>query len=517
MFNKRRYIFSFLILAFLAFSAFGAEKSWKDTAKQMQEIIDDAYNLYVSGNSDASYERVNDAYFGHYEVDGFERNTQSRIGGSRAGNVEVQFSRLKTAVRSGKPVEDVRKEADTLIAMLYEDAAKLDPPEMEWNELAQILSEEFSEAALMYAEGHVVTAEPKFRKAYARYYGKSKFQENVIKSLSASRDEQIVEQYTKTKNMILNKAEKPMVVESIQELSVLLTKTASDLTKKNNRAQWWGTVFASLMILLREGFEAILIVGAIIAYLRKNGTENLKPVYRGSLWGIVASIVMAIILISLTKFGFESGQGQEVVEGVTMFIAVAVLFYTSNWMVSKSSSAAWSSYIKGKVKTSVDKNSMFSLAFTCFLAVFREGAEVILFYQAMFAGSKGKSGTVSAVILGIVISIVLLVFVYKAIILTGKKLPLKPFFLATSILMFVMVVSFVGGGISEFVDAGWISPHVISGVPTISLLGVYPYAETLIAQAIALVIVILSLVIGMIINNKKAKKALAEQSVGASE
>ena len=179
-------------------------------------------------------------------------------------------------------------------------------------------------------------------------------------------------------------------------------------------------------------------------------------------------------------------------------------------MVSKSSSAAWSSYIKGKVKTSVNKNSMFSLAFTCFLAVFREGAEVILFYQAMFAGSKGKSGTVSAVILGIVISIVLLVFVYKAIILTGKKLPLKPFFLATSILMFVMVVSFVGGGISEFVDAGWISPHVISGVPTISLLGVYPYAETLIAQAIALVIVILSLVIGMIINNKKVKKALAD-------
>ena len=510
MFNKRRYIFSFLILALLAFSAFGAEKSWKDTAKQMQDIIDDAYNLYVSGNSDASYERVNDAYFGHYEVDGFERNTQSRIGGSRAGNVEVQFSRLKTAVRSGKPVEDVRKEADTLITMLYEDAAKLDPPEMEWNELAQILSEEFSEAAQMYAEGHVVTAEPKFRKAYARYYGKSKFQENVIKSLSASRDERIVEQYTKTKNMILNKAEKPLVVESINELSGILSKTALDLTKKNNRAQWWGTVFASLMILLREGFEAILIVGAIIAYLRKNGSENLKPVYRGSLWGIAASIVMAIILISLTKFGFESGQGQEVVEGVTMFIAVAVLFYTSNWMVSKSSSAVWSSYIKGKVKTSVDKNSMFSLAFTCFLAVFREGAEVILFYQAMFAGSKGKSGTVSAVILGIVISIVLLVFVYKAIILTGKKLPLKPFFLATSILMFVMVVSFVGGGISEFVDAGWISPHVISGVPTISLLGVYPYAETLIAQAIALVIVILSLVIGMIINNKKVKKALAD-------
>lgn len=512
-----RYYFSFLFLLVFSFSTFCAEKSWKQTATVMQEIINDAYNLYVSGDADASYERVNDAYFGHYEVDGFERNTQSRIGGSRAGNVEVQFSRLKTAVRSGKSNEDVRKEADTLINMLFEDAAKLDPPEMEWNDLAEVLAKEFSEAAEMYADGHVVTAEPKFRKAYARYYGKSKFQENVIKSLSAERDKEIVDLYTKTKTLILNRGDKPEVVQSINELSDLLTKTAGDLTRKNNRGQWWGTVFASLMILLREGFEAILIVGAIIAYLRKNGTENLKPVYRGSLWGIAASIVMALILIGLTKFGFESGQGQEVVEGVTMFIAVAVLFYTSNWMVSKSSSAAWSSYIKGKVKTSVDKNSMFSLAFTCFLAVFREGAEVILFYQAMFAGSDGKSGTVSAVILGIIISIVLLVFVYKAIILTGKKLPLKPFFLATSILMFVMVVSFVGGGISEFVDAGWISPHVVSGVPTISLLGVYPYAETLIAQAIALVIVILSLVLGMMINNKKAKKSLAEQDAGDSK
>jgi len=507
-----KYILSLLIVFFVSSVAYASEKKWNKVATEMKGIIDDAYNLYVSGDSDASYERVNDAYFGHYEVDGFERNTQSRIGGSRAGNVEVQFSRLKNAVRSSKSNEEVRKEADTLINMLFEDAAKLDPPDMEWNELAQVLDQEFAEAASMYKEGKVVTAEPKFRKAYARYYGKSNFQENVIKNLSAARDVEIVNLYTNTKKMILSRGDKAQVVQSISDLSNLITKTADDLTRKNNRAQWWGSVFASIMILLREGFEAILIVGAIIAYLRKNGTENLKPVYRGSLWGIFASVIMAIILISLTKFGFESGQGQEVVEGVTMFIAVAVLFYTSNWMLSKSSSAAWSSYIKGKVQSSVDKNSMFSLAFTCFLAVFREGAEVILFYQAMFAGSSGSAGTISAVIVGMVISVILLVFVYKAIILTGKKLPLKPFFMATSILMFVMVVSFVGGGISEFVDAGWISPHVINGVPTISLLGIYPYTESLIGQGIALVIVIFSLVLGTMISKKRGKKALTENS-----
>ena len=501
----RKFLLTFVILFSVFHGISAAEKSWKSVASQMQVIIDDACNLYVSGNADSAYERINDAYFGHYEVDGFERNTQSRIGGSRAGNVEVQFSRVKGAVRSGKSNEEVRKEADILISMLYEDAEKLDPPQMAWTELAKVLESEFSEAADMYADGKLVTAEPKFRKAYARYYGKSKFQENVIKSLGSSRDYKIVDLYTKTKSMILNREAKPLVVDSINSLSSLLSKTSVDLTKAQGRAQWWASVVASILILLREGFEAILIVGAIIAYLRKSGNENNLPaVYKGSLIGILASVVMAVILISLTKFGFESGQGQEVVEGVTMFIAVAVLFYTSNWMISKASSKAWSQYLQGKIQTSVDKKSVFSLAFTCFLAVFREGAEVILFYQAMFSGSD-SDGLVSAVILGMVIAVLLLVFVYKAIIITGKKLPLKPFFYATSILMFVMVVAFVGGGISEFVDAGWILPKVIEGVPTISLLGIYPYAQSLIAQGIALIVVLLSLLTGALISKKVQK------------
>lgn len=502
----RKFVLSFLLIFGFIFACTAAEKSWKSVATEMQGIIDDAYNIYAGGNSNGGYERMNDAYFGHYEVDGFERSTQSRIGGSRAGNVEVQFSRVKSAMRANKPNEEVRKEADTLIAMLFEDAEKLDPPQMAWTDLAKVLSQEFTEAANMYADGKVVTAEPKFRKAYARYYGKSKFQENVAKSLGSARDDKIVSLYNKTKSMILNKDSKPAVVESINELTAVIVKTATDLSKVQGRAQWWATVVASLLILLREGFEAILIVGAVIAYLRKSGNENnLGAVYKGSIIGILASIVMALILIGLTKFGFESGQGQEVVEGVTMFIAVAVLFYTSNWMLSKSSSKAWSNYIKGKVQTSVDSRSMFGLAFTCFLAVFREGAEVILFYQAMFSGSDGSS-TVTAVLFGMLLAVILLVFVYKAIILTGKKLPLRPFFLGTSILMFVMVVAFVGGGISEFVDAAWIQPKLVEGVPTISLLGIYPYAESLIAQGIAIVVIVGTLILGKALSSKKEKE-----------
>ncbi|MBQ9909125.1 MAG: FTR1 family protein, partial [Treponema sp.] len=170
--------------------------------------------------------------------------------------------------------------------MLFEDAEKLDPPNMSWQELAEILEKEFGEAASMYQEGHLVRAEPKFRKAYARYYGKSKFQENVAKELGNAADSKIVDLYSRTKSMILNREGKGEVASSIEELSQLISKTAIDLTKKQGRAQWWASLLASMLILLREGFEAILIVGAIIAYLRKSGNEkNLSSVYKGSLIG----------------------------------------------------------------------------------------------------------------------------------------------------------------------------------------------------------------------------------------
>ena len=487
----KKYILILVLSICSVFALFAADKSWKSVATEMQTILLDSLSIYSTGDSNASYERVNDAYFGHYEVDGFERNTQSRIGGSRAGNVEVQFSRIKGAMRDGKSYEEVEGLVNTLIDMLFEDASKLDPPEMSWTELSNVLSEEFEEAANMYLDGHVVTAEPKFRKAYARYYGKSKLQENVFKKLGAKKDNAITEKYEATKSMILNRESKAETAASIRELSALISKTALELTRKQNRGEWWGSVFASLMILLREGFEAILIVGAIIAYLRKSGTEDLKPVYRGSLWGIAASVVMALILIGLTKFGFESGQGQEVVEGVTMFIAVAVLFYTSNWMLSKSETDAWNAYIKGKVRKSTETGSVFALAFTAFLAVFREGAEVVLFYQPML--NEGNPGMVWA---GFGVGCVVLVFVYLAITKLSIRLPIKVFFTATSILMAVMCVAFLGSGIKELAEGNLFDLTLrVPGIPendVIQIFGIYPWLETLVPQLILSIILLIT-------------------------
>ena len=91
-------------------------------------------------------------------------------------------------------------------------------------------------------------------------------------------------------------------------------------------------------------------------------------------WGSLIALALSVLL----AWGFNTliasvrGQGQEILEGVTMLISVAVLFYVSNWMISKAEADAWSSYIKGKVESSVTRGSVFSLTFAAFLAVFRK-------------------------------------------------------------------------------------------------------------------------------------------------
>ena len=144
------------------------------------------------------------------------------------------------------------------------------------------------------------------------------------------------------------------------------------------------TFLGAFGIIVREGLEAILVIAGMIAYLVKSGNQKtLKNVYIGSVLGIVMSFVAAWFLSWLKRVWTGAGQSQEVIEGITALIAVCVLFYVSNWMISKAEAASWSRYIDDKVQSSVETGSSFALAFTAFLSVFREGAEVVLFYQPM--------------------------------------------------------------------------------------------------------------------------------------
>jgi high-affinity iron transporter len=257
----------------------------------------------------------------------------------------------------------------------------------------------------------------------------------------------------------------------------------------------WVTFLGSFGIIVREGLEAILVIAAIIAYLTKSGNaKSLRNIYIGAIAGILASFAAAVILYFVKQAVAGAGQGQEIIEGVTALIAVCVLFYVSNWMISKSEAAAWTNYIDGKVKSSLEQGSSFALAFTAFLSVFREGAEVVLFYQPMLSGDH--PGMVWA---GFGVGCVVLVFVYLAITKLSIKLPIKVFFTATSILMAVMCVSFLGSGIKELAEGGVFDMTLrVPGIPendVVQLFGIYPYLETLVPQLILSIILLITFMI----------------------
>lgn len=256
------------------------------------------------------------------------------------------------------------------------------------------------------------------------------------------------------------------------------------------------TFFSCFGIILREGLEAILVVGAIIAYLVKSGNrDKLKAVYAGCVLAIICSFVCAWLLQQLK---LANTADQEIIEGVTALIAVVVLFYVSNWMVSKAEAEAWTKYIDGQVKASAETGSVFTLGFTAFLAVFREGAEVILFYQPLISDEK----SVKYMWAGFATGCVVLAVVFLVIRFFSVKLPIRPFFLGTSILMFIMSVSFLGSGIKELIEGDVIdatSPEWLTNIipynDVLNVLGVYPVLQTLIPQLILILITVTIFVI----------------------
>jgi high-affinity iron transporter len=135
---------------------------------------------------------------------------------------------------------------------------------------------------------------------------------------------------------------------------------------------------------------------------------------------------------------------------------------------------------------------MFSLAFAAFLAVFREGAETILFYQALIAQTQTY---VNMLWLGLGIGAVILVGIYILIRVVSFRLPLKPFFLGTSILLFLMSVTFIGNGIKELQEGNLVGVSPAPFVSSVDILGIYPTYETLIPQIAMLIITAATFVI----------------------
>jgi len=249
---------------------------------------------------------------------------------------------------------------------------------------------------------------------------------------------------------------------------------------------------ASFFLLVREGFEAILIVAALMTFLAKAGaSERRREVARGA-WAAVGASVITWVLVELL-FQVTPGQ-REMIEGVTMLVAAAVLFYVSYWLLSKIGADKWTAFVRGKMQSALSSGSGLALSAVAFLAVYREGFETILFYKALFT-SAGASTV--PVVGGIAAGAVGLVAIYLLVNQLGLRVAMKPFFAVTGVMLYYMAFVFAGKGIAELQGAGIIPLTVIEGAPRIPVFGIYPTVESLIVQGLLLVLAIVAAIWAM--------------------
>lgn len=240
--------------------------------------------------------------------------------------------------------------------------------------------------------------------------------------------------------------------------------------------------FDAAAIILREGLEALLVIVALLAFLRRSNQANKsKWIWLGAGAGILVSIGSAIILQALFT-RVSAGQNRELIEGVTGLIAASLLFYVSYWMHSKASLRAWQSYISVRTTQVLAGGSMFSLALLAFLAVFREGAETTIFYLGMAPAIAAAD-----LWLGLALGLAALVIAAFLMLVVGIRLPLRLFFRVAGLLVYYLGFKFVGAGIHALQVAGVLPVSPITFLKEIPFFGFYPTWETLIPQMLLLV------------------------------
>lgn len=256
--------------------------------------------------------------------------------------------------------------------------------------------------------------------------------------------------------------------------------------------------FASaLVILLREGVEAILLLAAVIAFLIKTGRRDGLPYIHA---GWIGALLMGVATWAVATYAIDiSGASREMTEGLTALFAAAILFYVGVWLHNKLQAQRWKEFIESKVQKATSGKTLWTLALLAFIAVYREVFETVLFYQTLWL-QAGESGH-NMVLGGFFAAAVGLVLLSWLIFRFSVRLPLRLFFGVNSALMYLLAVIFAGKGVAALQAAGRLP---INGVnfPRIDVLGIYPNLESLGLQLFLVLVALVFLVL-----NQRAQTA----------
>lgn len=535
--------------------------SWTAAAKNIEDQLATAEKDYNDGNYGQAGTDFQTAHWIGYDASNFSKVVNDTISADKQKELLQQFTDLEglayqqdqgdaIAAKIDALTAEINATAQTLdanadlanpkeyakqrAAQTAEERKKLDAAKKNsskgkgdrtWSEVASEMTVILDQAYEAAAAGKGDEGATLVNNAYYQYYEKLGFEKNVMNVISGDRVSQVEYQFKMTRKIMRDGGSDKEIKQLVDDLKSWLVKDAATLDggASGNVNGFTKLVTSSagqaFLILIREGLEALLVVAAVIAYLVKSGNKRFaKWIYLGVVAGLAGSGLVAVLFTFL--FG-GSGPVQEISEGVCALIATLMLLWTSNWMLNKSSVEAWNNYIRNKTEAAVagaqskvesgqglGLGMIASLAMLSFLAVFREGAETVIFYESIYSMSQDAHG----MWVGGLAAAAVLIVIFLILRFTSVKIPIGPFFLVTSIVMAVLVVIFAGGGIHALIEGDLIEGTYLSSVPTNDWIGLYPYVETITAQVIAAIAVVVLFVVGFIKKHRMKLAAQAEQA-----
>lgn len=266
-----------------------------------------------------------------------------------------------------------------------------------------------------------------------------------------------------------------------EHLQKLLDET--DLVLAPSEGDSVATFFGALTILLREGLEALLVVVAMIAFLKKAERREVLPyVHAGWLIALAAGGVTWAIATYLIGV---SGASRELTEGFSSLFAAAILLGVGIWMHQKSTAGRWQAYLKQKMSSAMSRRTAWFMFLLAFVAVYREVFETVLFFAALWTEENGM-----ALLAGLGCGVVLLGVLATVLLRTSARLPIGQFFAASALLVAVLAVVLAGKGVAGLQEAGLVHITLIS-FPRVDILGMYPTMQTTLAQAAVLVVAVI--------------------------
>ena len=497
---------------------------WKVAFANLSADLDKAIASYESDKQDDAKSAIQDAKFTDY------RNTQLEIairqhienGKSIDADIQRKMGEAISGITNGitkddfkVKLEEIKKLAYDAVSKLPADTAKLAKVDMssaassdssedsgtDYTQTVKNINDKIQAAIALYKGGNSAKAMGDIQDIYFDEFEGSGM-ENKVGAIDVNLKTAIEATFGNLVALMKSGADEKTLEESASKMS---SQLAAALEKTNGSSSPWTLFIWALTIILREGFEALIIVAAVVAYLVKTGNAKAmgKVVYSSVGVAVILSFVMAWIMNVI--FGEAAGQKRELMEGITMLVAVGLLFYVGFWLLSNAGAKKWNDYIKSHVSESISSGSSTALWWTVFLAVFREGAETVLFYQALIFDAKDSAGY-SMIAAGFVVGLIVLLIVYFLFKIFAVKIPIKPFFIFTSAIIFYMSIVFVGKGVGELVEGKIFIPTIIKGLSfpdwMRDWLGLQPYYESLVPQ----IIMVLALVIGIVIMKSKQNK-----------